>query len=127
MSLQYVSQRAPVFMSPPYGKCDKAFATAATPVSVVVCMFADNVLVHGRPIHEPGRTERAAVWSLSRVGPHMSGEFCPRDKTGRAHMALVVLDSAMDLHMYSVTRHLVKRGTALLTPADHLPCVDAFV
>ena len=39
-------------------------------------------------------------------------------------MALVVLHSIVVLDMYSVTRYIVKRGAALMTPADDFPCVD---
>ena len=42
-------------------------------------------------------------------------------------MALVVLLSAVGLHMLGVMRYPVKRGAALPTPADHFPCVDASV
>ena len=77
MSLQYVSQRALVFMSPPFSWPNKAFPTAATPVSVVVCVEGYNVLLHGRIIREPGRTEGAAVWSLSRVRSEVVCELLP--------------------------------------------------
>ena len=58
----------------PFYWFNKAFPTAATPVSVVVCVFADHVLRHSRMLLEPGRTEGAAVWSLSRVGPDVVSE-----------------------------------------------------
>ena len=58
----------------PFSWLKKAFPTAATPVSVVVCVFGDHVLSHGRLLLEPGRTEGAAVWPLSRVGPDVVSE-----------------------------------------------------
>ena len=67
MSLQYVSQRALVFVSPQSPRYNKAFATPATPVSVVVSVVNDNVILHARLTQEPGRTEGAAIWSLSRM------------------------------------------------------------
>ena len=69
MNLQYVSQRALAFMSPQCPMFDKAFATPATPVSVVVCVVADNVILHVPLLLGPGRTEGAGIWPLSGMGP----------------------------------------------------------
>ena len=77
MSLQYVSQRALVFVPLPLSWPNKAFPTAATPVSVVVCVEGYNMPLHGRTIREPGRTEGAAVWSLSRVRSEVLCELLP--------------------------------------------------
>ena len=61
-------------MLPQFSWFNKAFPTAATSESVVVCVLADNVPRHGRLLVEPGRTEGAAVWPLSRVGPDVFSE-----------------------------------------------------
>ena len=114
-------------MSPPLTGSNESFPTPATPVSVVVCVLADHVLRHGRLLTEPGRTEGAAVRSLSRVRSQVVGEVLPCNEPGRAHVALVVLHSIVGLHMYCVIMYLVERGTALLTTADHFTCVGAFV
>ena len=83
---------------------DKAFATLATPKSVGVCVEADNVLLQGRAIPEAGRTEGAGVGSLSRVRSQVVGKRLPRNETGRAHMALVVLHSIVGLQMLGIIR-----------------------
>ena len=114
-------------MSPTNSGVREAFSTAATPVFVIVCVVADNVPIYTRPQPEPGRTEGAAVWPLSRVGPDMVSDVPPLREPGLAHMPLVILHTIAGLHMLGVVRHPDKRGTALLTPADHLPCVEAFV
>ena len=44
-------------------------------MSVVVCVVGDDVALHVRLLREPSRTEGAAVRTLSRVGPHVIGEF----------------------------------------------------
>ena len=82
MSLQYVSQRALVFMSTQFPKFNKALATPATPVSVVVCVVNDNVILHACLTREPGWTEGAAVWSLARVRSQVVGEVLPCNETG---------------------------------------------
>ena len=69
-------------MSVPFYWFKKAFPTAATPVSVVVCVEGYNVLLHGRMIREPGRTEGAAVWSLSRVRSEVVCEVPPCNEPG---------------------------------------------
>ena len=94
---------------------------------VVVCVEGGDVLLLGRLVLEPGRTKRAAVWSLFRVGPSMSGELLPCNKSDRANVAPIGLHTVVGLLMLVVARYLAKRGTALLTLADHLYCVDAFV
>ena len=111
----------------PFSWSGKSFATAATPVPVVVCVVADNVPLHSRLLLEPGRTEGAAVWPLSRMFPNMSGELTPSNEPGRAHLTLVRLIAVVGFSMYSVIRFIVKRGAALLTLADDLPCVDTSV
>ena len=114
-------------MPPPVSGIHKAFPTAATPVSVVVCMFTDNVFLHGGLVLEPVRAEGAAVWPLSRMGPDVVGEKLPLREPGLAHMAMVILHTIVGLHMLGVSCNITKRGAALFTSADHLPCVDAFV
>ena len=94
---------------------------------VVVCVEGGDVLLLGRLVLEPGRTKRAAVWSLFRVGPSMSGELLPCNKSDRANVAPIGLHTVVGLLMLVVARYLAKRGIALLTLADHLSCVDAFV
>ena len=108
-------------------KFNKAFATTATPVSVVVCVIADNVFHYATPICEPGRTEGAAVWPLSRVRSEVDGEVVPFSEPGLAHMAPVVLHTIVGLHVSLVVHYIFKRGTASFTLMDHLPCVDPFV
>ena len=114
-------------MSPQFHMFNKAFPTPATPEAVVVRVDGGHVPSHYRPQIEPGRTEGAAVGSLSRVGSHMQGEVVTPYEPGRAHVALVVLHTIVGFHMCSVIRYMVKSGATLITPADHLPCVDAFV
>ena len=92
-----------------------------------MCVDGSDMPFLGRLVLEPGRTERAAIWSLSRVGPSMSDELLSPNEPGRAHPAPVVLHTIVDLHMFGVVRHVVKPGTALLTLADHFACVDQFV
>ena len=92
-----------------------------------MCVLADHVLRHGRMLLEPGRTEGAAVWLLSRVRSKVVCEVPPCEEPGRAQVALVVLHSIVGLHMLGVIRYLVKRGAALPTPADDFPCVDTSV
>ena len=139
----------------PFSWSNKPFPTAATPVSVVVCVVDDNMLPHVRlirelgrteravvrpvprmfpnmlgemvPSNEPGRTKRAAVWPLSRMVPSMHSEMVPSSEPGRTHVALVRLVAIVDFHMYIVIIYLVKRGAALLTLADKFPCVDTSV
>ena len=96
-------------------------------MSVVVCVVADNVPLHSRLLLEPGRTEGAAIWPLSRMGPNMSGELTPCNEPGRTRLALVRFIAVVGFSMYSVMRFIVKRGAALLTLADDFPCVDTFV
>ena len=122
-----VSQCALVFMPPPFCGSNEAFPTAATPVSIVVCVLANHVLSHGRMLLETGRTEGAAVLSLFRVGPVVDGELLSWIEPGRAHVTPVILHTIVGLYMSDVVRHVLKPGTTLLTLADHLPCVDAFV
>ena len=114
-------------MIPQFSWSNKSFPTAATPVSVVVCVVADNVVVHGGLMREPCRTERAAVWPFSRMFPNMYSEMVPLNEPGRTHLALVCLIAVVGFSMFSVMRYLVKRGAALLTLADDFPCVDTFV
>ena len=57
----------------------------------------------------------------------MQGEVVSPYEPGRAHVALVVLHTIVGFHMCSVIRYMVESGATLITPADHLPCVDAFV
>ena len=139
----------------PLSWSNKPFPTAATPVSVVVCVADDNVLPHVRlirelgrteraavrpvsrmfpsmfgemvPSNEPGRTERAAVWPLSRMVPSMHSEMVPSSEPGRTNVALVRLVAIVGFHVYIVIIYLVKRGAALLTLADEFPCVDTSV
>ena len=80
-------------MPSPSVRSGKSFATLATPLSEVVCVLGDDVQIHARLTREPGRTEGAAIWPLSRVGHHMC----------------------------SVMRELPEPGVALLTLADDLP------
>ena len=69
-------------MAPPLCGMNEAFPTAATPVSVVVCVFGDHVLSHDRMLLEPGRTEGAAVWPLSRVRSEVVCEVPPCNEPG---------------------------------------------
>ena len=142
-------------MPPPFSWFHKSFPTAATPVSVVVCVVADNVVPHARLIGELGRTERAVVWPFSRMFPNMFGEMVPSkepgrteradvsplsrmvpsmyikivpsSEPGRTHLALVRLIAIVGFSMYIVIRYIVKRGAALLTLPDEFPGVDTSV
>ena len=114
-------------MPPQFPRPNKALATPATPVLVVVCVEDDDVLLHGRLPREPVRTEGAAVWPLSRVDPLVSGEVRPRHEPGRAHLAPVGLHAIVGFYMCRVLRRDVKRSATLFTAADLLPGVDAFV
>ena len=91
-------------MIPQFSWSNKSFPTAATPVSVVVCVVADNVVVHGGLMREPGRTERAAVWPFSRMFPNMYSEIVPFNEPGRTHLALVCLIAVVGFSMFSVMR-----------------------
>ena len=44
-----------------FARPNKAFSTPATPVPVVVCVEGGGVLLYGRLLHEPGRTEGTVV------------------------------------------------------------------
>ena len=88
-------------MPPPFSWFNKAFPTPATPVSVVVCVAADNVTLHIRLLLEPGRTEGAAVWPFSRMLPNMCGEVVPFNEPGRTDGAAVWPFSRMFPNMYS--------------------------
>ena len=68
-------------------------------MSVVVCVFGDDVPRHGRMPHEPGRTEGAAEWPLSRVSPDVVSEVLSCYEPGRAHMALVAFHIIVGFHM----------------------------
>ena len=114
-------------MPPQFSLSNKSFPTAATPVSVVMCVVADNVILHGGLMREPCRTERADVWPFSRMFPNMYSEIVPSSKPGRTHLALVWLIAIVGFSMYIVMRYPVKRGAALLTLADEFPCVDTSV
>ena len=86
-------------MPPPVSGISEAFPTAATPVSVVVSVKGDDVPLHGGLVLEPGRTEGAAVWPLSRVRSEVVNDVLPCTKTGRAHLTLELLHSIVGLHM----------------------------
>ena len=51
-------------------------------MSVVVCVLGDNVPIHDRTIPEPGRTEGAAEWLLSRVRSEVVCELLPCNEPG---------------------------------------------
>ena len=114
-------------MSPPFIGSKEAFPAPAAPVPELVCVVGDDVPLHVRVLREPGRTERAAVWPLSRMGTHMQFEILPRNEPGQAHLALEGLHAIVGLHMCNVIGGVVELGAALFTLADHLPCVDASV
>ena len=78
---------------------DVALTTQATPVFVVVCVEGGDVPLHVRLHREPGRTEGAAVWPLSRMDPHVIRELLPSPEPGRAHLAPVGLHAIVGLHM----------------------------
>ena len=98
----------------------KSFTTLATPVSVVVCVKSDDVLIQVRLTREPVRTEGTAVRPLPRVGPCVSAEIRPCNEPGRAHLAPVRLHTIVGLHMSGVSRRLVNLrpagGGCLNTP-----------
>ena len=105
----------------------EAFPTSATPVSIVVCVKADNMSFHGNQQLELGRTEGAAVWPLSRMCSDVIDEVLAKNEPGQAHMTAIVLHTIMGLHVRSVSRGTPEPGAALFTLEDYLPCVGQFV